>query len=241
MTLGRNSREEYEVPNVLKDQPFYGIELDEAQEKFRDDIWDKEKLIVFCNAKSGTGKTTIAVGVANMMCKYKRYKHIIYIASPTQEQKQGYLKGSLEEKSEPYFEPLYDAMAKLGISMSCVKSENNMMAQKEDTAYIECATHTFMRGINFEDSVIIIDEAQNFYVDELKKVLTRIHDNCKVIVIGHTGQIDLYSHIERSGFSAYMKHYGDKSDERVSICKLEKNYRGWISTVADELEREQNN
>lgn len=231
-------KEVFDVPKDLTEHPFYGLELDKDQEKFRDAAWDESVRILFCNAKSGTGKSTLAVGVANLMYKYGKYKKIIYIAAPTQEQKQGYLKGSIEEKSEPYFEPMYNAMDKLGISMSCVLSENNMMAKKEATAYIECVTHTFLRGINFEESVVIIDEAQNFYADELKKVLTRIHDSCKVIVIGHTGQIDLYNHPDRSGFSSYIEYFENTGDSRVAICELNKNYRGWISNTADEYEGE---
>lgn len=224
------------VKNLNELATFYGFELDDEQKKFRDDIYNKDKLIIFCNAKSGTGKTTISVGVADIMCKCGMYDKIVYIASPTQEQKQGYLKGSLEEKSAPYFEPLYDAMVELGIPESSVVSEDNMIGQKEGRAYIYCTTHTYLRGVNFKNSVVIIDEAQNFYKDELKKTLTRIHDNCKVIVIGHTGQVDLYSHPERSGFIMYMNHFKNTNDDRVSICNLTSNYRGWISTVADSLD-----
>ena len=81
--------------------------------------------------------------------------------------------------------------------------------------------------------VIIIDEAQNFYKDELKKVLTRVHDTCKVIVIGHTGQIDLYHHPENSGFAPYIKHFEDI--DWAQICHLTNNYRGKISNHADSL------
>lgn len=92
-----------------------------------------------------------------------------------------------------------------------------------------------MRGCNFENKVIIIDESQNLYADELKKVLTRIHDNCKVIVIGHSGQIDLYDHPDHSGFVTYLDLFKKTNDSRVEICELTKNYRGWISTTADSL------
>ena len=95
-------------------------------------------------------------------------------------------------------------------------------------------THTFLRRCNFENKVIILDEAQNYYTDELKKVLTRIHDNCKVIVIGHSGQIDLYNNPQNSGFVRYLNHFS--KDDRCAVCQLTHNYRGWISNFADELE-----
>ena len=56
-----------DAPASLEDHPFYGLELDDEQKVFRDAIWNSEKLIVFCNSKAGTGKTTIATGVANMI------------------------------------------------------------------------------------------------------------------------------------------------------------------------------
>ena len=59
-----------DVPETLDNHPFYGLELDEEQEKFRDAIWSNDKPIVFCNAKAGTGKTTIATGVADLRVKY---------------------------------------------------------------------------------------------------------------------------------------------------------------------------
>ena len=107
------------------------------------------------------------------------------------------------------------------------------MNEKNGTAYIRCVTHTFLRGTNFENKVVIIDEAQNYYFDELMKVLTRIHDSCKVIVIGHDGQIDLYKNPERSGFVRYLNWF--MGDERCEVCELKNNYRGWISQHADSL------
>ena len=190
MAKKRTGSDIYDVPMSLRDQPFYGLVLDEQQQVFRDAIWDENKLIVFCNAKAGTGKTLIATATANLLCKYGRYEGIVYIASPTQEQKQGYLKGSIEEKSEPYFEPFYQALKKIGVNLNTAFYDDSVN-EKYQTAYIECLTHTFLRGTNFENKVVIVDEAQNFYFDELMKVLTRIHDNCKVIVIGHDGQNDL--------------------------------------------------
>ena len=220
-------------PETLSEHPFFGFKLDEEQVKFRDAIWDKDNLIVFCNARAGTGKTTIATATADLLVKYGFYKGIVYIASPTQEQKQGYLKGTIEEKSEPYFEPFYQALEKIGVNLNTA-TYADIMNEKNGTAYIECMTHTFLRGCNFENKVIILDEAQNYYTDELKKVLTRIHDNCKVIVIGHSGQIDLYNNPQNSGFVRYPNHFSN--DDRCAVCQLTHNYRGWISNFADELE-----
>lgn len=222
-----------DIPENLDNHPFYGLELDDEQKVFRDSIWSKDKDIIFVNAKAGTGKTTIATAVADLLVKYNRYDGIVYIAAPVQESKQGYLPGSIDDKSAPYFEPFYQALDKIGVNANTA-TFSDIANEKFGTAYIRCMVHTFLRGCNFENKVVILDEAQNLYFDEMKKVLTRMHDNCKVIVIGHSQQCDIYYNPERSGFVKYLNHFA--KNDRCAVCQLTKNYRGWISTVADELE-----
>lgn len=210
------------------------LQLDEYQTNFVDAIINPDKLIVFCNSKAGTGKTTLAVGAAQMLIDAGGYQNgIYYIASPTQEVKQGFLPGTINKKSEPYFEPFYEALHEIGVNKFYANYDDVESQKFGDSSY-HAITHTYVRGRNLKNSVVIIDEAQNYYNEELKKVLTRCKDSCKVIVIGHTGQCDLVDHPERSGFARYIKHFSN--DERCSICTLIKNYRGWISSKADELE-----
>lgn len=225
-----------EVPSTLKDKPFYGLNLDEYQENFRDAIWSPETIAVFCDAKAGTGKTTIALGTANLLVQYGFYDGIVYIVFPTNEMKQGYLPGTQEEKTAPYIQPLIDACISCGLEPSIViKSDDNIQAQKEGRSYIEYMAETYMRGINLDHKVIILDEASNAYGDVLRKVLTRIHDNSKAIVIGSHVQCDLLKHSERSGFVPYINAFKEANDPRVKVCELKKNYRGWFSTFCDEV------
>lgn len=232
-----NQPNKISYPEKLPDDQFYGMILDKDQIKLKDAIWSDDTILVIVDAKAGTGKTTVAVGVANLLVHYGRYDGIVYIASPVNEIKQGYLPGSLEEKSAPYFDPIYEALLKCNVNLNTAlssKIENN----KYGTAYVDTITHTYLRGTNFENKVVIIDESQNYYADELKKVLTRIHDNCKVILIGHTGQVDIYKNKDRSGFKYYLDYYNNpkfSNDPRVAICELHTNHRGWLSTTADDL------
>lgn len=224
------------APDTLENHVFYGLILDEEQKEFRDAIWDKNKIVVICNSRAGTGKTTISLATANLLVEYGRYDGIVYIMAPTQEQKQGYLPGGLEEKSAPYMEPLVEAMYTLGIPPTALIDDADMSSQKTGNAYIKFTVDTYLRGCNFENKVVIIDESANFYFDEMKKVLTRIHDNCKVVIIGHDGQCDLYKHKERSGFIPYLKAFENiKDDSRVAICKLNTNHRGWFSNFCDDV------
>ena len=235
------SRDPEFAPKTLQDHPFYGLELDPEQEIFRDAIWDPEKTIVVCNAKAGTGKSTIAVGTANLLVQYGRYDGIIYIMSPTQEERMGYLPGTLEEKAAPYMQPLVDAMITLGIPEYALMSDDNIKGAKTGDAYIQFMTEIYLRGCNLDNKVIIIDEAANYHFDSLKKTLTRIHDSAKVILIGHTGQCDLFRHPERSGFKPYLDAFQREVDNgghhanNIAICHLTQNHRGWLSNFCDNV------
>lgn len=222
-----------EAPKNLDECLFYGINLDEEQRAFANAIWNPENLIVFCDAKAGTGKTTIATGVANMLVQYGLYDGIVYIAAPVQEEKLGYMPGDIQSKTSQYFDSLYQALIKLNIQPQTAINQLAVENMKNGTGYIDTITHVFLRGQNFENKVVIVEESQNMYTDELRKVLTRIHDNCKTIVIGHRGQCDLYHHPENSGFAKYIEHF--KDEPYAQICTLTKNYRGKVSTHADAL------
>lgn len=221
-----------EAPALITSENFYGIILDDDQLAFANAVWDKGKDIVFVNAKAGTGKTFVATGVANLLVQYGFFNSIIYIMSPYGERIQGWLPGSIEEKSSVYFEPFMQALISCNVNpyTALVADINN---QKSGTGYIECITDTFLRGQNLNNAVVIIDEAQNYTIAQLKKILTRVGNNVKVIVIGHTLQCDLDNkHI--SGFSKYIEHF--RNLERAAVCNLTTNHRSWISQHADELE-----
>ena len=216
-----------------KKRQFYSMILDDEQVAFVEAIKNANKTIVFCDAPAGTGKTTLAMGAANILVQDKRngLDGIVYIVSPYGEGKQGYLPGSITEKSEVYYEPAYQAMVEIGLNpFSDVENKSLSEKKKNGDGFVKMLTHTYLRGTNLQNKVVILDESQNYTVAELKKVLTRCHDTCKVIVIGHTGQIDING---RSGFANYMRHFD--GHEKCAVCKLTTNHRGWLSTYADEL------
>ena len=219
-------------PDKLDKFPFYGYELDDEQLIFANSIWDSGKDIIFCNACAGTGKTTVATGVANMLVKYGFYENIIYIMSPYGERKQGWLPGTITEKSSVYFEAFYQALKNCDINPMTSINDDTMVNQKTGRGYITCITDTFLRGSTLDNAVVIIDEAQNYTTAQLKKTLTRIGSHSKVVVIGHDLQCDL-DNPRLSGFIKYLNHF--KTKERTAICSLTTNHRSWISQYADEL------
>lgn len=221
-----------EPPKTLEAFPFYNFNLDEDQLEFANAIWNPEKLIVFCNSPSGTGKTQVAMGVANMLVRYGFYDGIVGVVSPCEESRQGFLPGGIAQKSAVYFEPFYQSMLECNMNPETDISDEDMINEKNGTAFVRLITHTFTRGTSFQNKVIILDEFQNFAFKDAKKMLTRCSDNNKIIVIGHDGQCDLEDK-NQSGFIPYMEHY--QNDSRCAVCELKTNHRGWVSSHADKL------
>lgn len=228
-----------DIPRTLKGEKFYGLKLDDEQKEFAEAIWNPNIDIVWCNAKAGCGKSVVALGVANMLVKYGLFDNIVWLINPTQEQAIGYRPGTTEEKILPYMGPLYDAAASLGINpYTDIDICTDDWGQKK-TGYIECMTPIFLRGRNIpcsqdQKTILICDECQNMYIDQIQTVLTRVNVGAKVIMIGHTGQCDLYHNPERSGFAPFIELFRGK--ERSVICKLTTNHRSWISQHADTID-----
>lgn len=224
------------TPENLSESTFFkrlSFELTDEQVVFRDAIYDKNNYMIMCNAKAGSSKTTIAIATACCMVELGLYDEILYCFSLNNgfQNSLGLLPGGQQEKESNFYEPCCQALVECGYLPEKVVKELSDCTE----AFVSCRSHTFMRGTNIgERTILIIDEAQLFYFDELKKVLTRVKDGAKVIVIGHTGQNDIVSHPERSGFKPYLDYFGDM--DHVAVCELKNNYRGWISRMADDLE-----
>jgi predicted ribonuclease YlaK len=86
-----------------------------------------------------------------------------------------------------------------------------------------------MRGGNIKNAIVVIDEAQNLTKDELRTILTRIHDSCHVVVMGDFKQCDIDQ--KKSGFLHYLEHY--RTESYTLVCELTKNFRGLISAHAE--------
>lgn len=178
-----------------------------------------------------THNTTIAVATANMLARYNMFDSIVYIVAPCNEDRLGMLPGGIDNKLAPYSTPLYQALVECGEQPEAIISQDENGYSKNG-AYIYFTSHTYLRGTNYKDKIVIIDEAQNYSFFDLKKTLTRCLDSSKVIVIGHAGQRDTCRN-GVSAFERYIEHF--KGDPRTAVCPLTKNYRGWIASHADEL------
>lgn len=229
--------ESSEIPKELDAQSFYGLKLDSDQIEFVKKIFDPEIDIVFCNARSGSGKTVCALGAAKLLVKSGAYNEIQYLMIPHSEKEQrcGYRPGTTETKLSPYFLPLYDAAPTLNINQYTDINTASDDWQPAGGGYITCVTDIWMRGRTIKPgTILIIDETQNGFVDQIKTILTRTTDGCKVICIGQREQCDLINHADKSGFIPYLEHF--RGQDRCAVCELHTNHRGWISTWADQMQ-----
>ena len=167
--------------------------------------------MVFAIGPAGTGKTYTAVALAVKALKNKEVKRII-LTRPAVEagENLGFLPGDLQEKLDPYMQPLYDAL-------------NDMIPGDKLTQYIEnriiqIAPLAFMRGRTLDNAFVILDEAQNTTESQMKMFLTRMGSNAKFIVTGDVTQIDLPSK-QPSGLVQAVRYL--KKVEGISIIELD--------------------
>jgi len=140
--------------------------------------------LTFALGPAGTGKTYIAIALAVKALKNREVRKII-LSRPAVEagEKLGFLPGDMKDKIDPYLQPLYDALEDM---IPAVKLKEYM-----ESNVIQIAPLAFMRGRTLNDAVIVLDEAQNTTVHQIKMFLTRLGTNAKMIITGDATQIDL--------------------------------------------------
>ena len=223
----------------MDDNLFFGLgpTLTNEQQELLDALFDPDIKVVVIPSAAGTGKTTIVTGAAKIMGK-----ELVYVFPNVSEDEFGYLPGPLWEKYYQYLGPLFDALEEIGdIPEKVVFNEDaikdpSMRSQQarsleNGVIWVYPKPHAFLRGRNLKGSkVIFIDECQNFTKSQLKKIITRVHDDCKLVLAGHMGQCDLHL---RSGFPDYINFY--RQAEYAKVIELNKCFRGMIAADADRV------
>ncbi len=140
--------------------------------------------MVFAIGPAGTGKTYTGVALAVKALKEKKVRRII-LTRPAVEagENLGFLPGDLNEKLDPYMQPLYDALRDM--------IPNETLQSHIEKGIIQIAPLAFMRGRTLDNAFVILDEAQNSTHSQMKMFLTRMGKNAKFMITGDPGQIDL--------------------------------------------------
>ena len=164
--------------------------------------------VVFGIGPAGTGKTFLAVTLAVTALKRGQVKRIV-LTRPAVEagESLGFLPGDLKEKVDPYLRPVYDALYQI-----LGKEQTTRLMERE---IIEIAPLAYMRGRTLEDAFVILDEAQNTTIMQMKMFLTRLGFNSKMIVNGDMSQIDLPRRVKSGLVDAMEKLKGIKAIDFV--------------------------
>ena len=157
--------------------------------------------VVFGIGPAGTGKTFLAVVLAVQALKEGRVKKII-LTRPAVEagESLGFLPGDLKEKVDPYLRPVYDAL----YTIYGAEQTNRLM----ERGVIEIAPLAYMRGRTLDDAFVILDEAQNTTIAQMKMFLTRLGFGSKMIINGDRTQIDLPKGVKSGLVDAQSKLKG---------------------------------
>jgi phosphate starvation-inducible protein PhoH len=163
---------------------------------------------ILANGSAGTGKTFAAIylGLTDLLSKKEKQNKMIIVRSAVPSREIGFLPGTNEEKLEPYETPYRDIFADLF---------------KRKTAYdhmkrqhlVRFTPTSFVRGLTWDNAVIIVDEIQNMTFPEINSIITRVGANSKLIIVGDQPQTDLY---RKSNDQSGMKNFliiADKMDE----------------------------
>lgn len=168
--------------------------------------------MVFADGPAGTAKTYLAVQCAVELLKKRAVESVIYIRSVVESasQKMGSLPGEVDDKFLPWSMPLIEKLDEL----VGIPTRQNLMSK----GLVECVPVNFVRGLTFNNAVVIVDEAQNLTHNELVTILTRFGENSKFIVVGDTNQSDING---KTGFAPIFKCFNNDTSEEQGIYTFE--------------------
>jgi phosphate starvation-inducible protein PhoH and related proteins len=170
----------------LKDLPTLGSFTLQTprQQRYVEAIRSEEKALVFGVGPAGTGKTFLAVTAAVEALRNSAVDKIV-VTRPAVEagERLGFLPGALEEKVDPYLQPIWDAFRS--------QMRDDELKSRREQNKIEVAPLAFMRGRTLTNAFVIVDEAQNASIQQMKMVLTRLGQGSQMVVTGDPTQIDL--------------------------------------------------
>lgn len=214
-----------DISTSSKDRDRFYARMSSEQHALFDSI--QKNSFTFCKASAGTGKTTVAMAAMLDLLVTGKVAKIIYIQKCSPRfLEHGFLPGTAEEKTANLYIALYDAMETLGVNQWEVK-------EMVDRGQLLLKTDSDLRGCNFENAGVCLDETENMDFHTLKLILTRVHDSCHVCMLGDEKQKD------GCGDNNVFIAYGEYMAKNVpgEIVSLTHNFRGRLSKIAENFER----
>lgn len=174
----------------------------------------QEHDLVFCVGPAGTGKTYLAVAMAVAALKQERIRRIVLVRPAVEAgESLGYLPGDLQAKINPYLRPLLDALREM--------MDYDQIKRYTEQDLIEVIPLAYMRGRTLNEAFIILDEAQNTTISQMKMFLTRMGRNSKIVVSGDTTQVDLPSHTQSGLVDAMRRLKGIEGLTQVRLSNAD--------------------
>ena len=239
-----NDIEEYQNKKLRPNNPFHELRVEvkpktDNQKKLVEAIQKNE--ITIASGFPGTGKTFLACAEALKLLKDSNspYKRIILVKSVTtlKDEEIGFIKGTIEDKMEPFMDSFLDNFNKIiGESLT-----NKLREQ----GFIQIRPIAYVRGRSIDNSLIIIDEAQNISLENMRTLMTRIGDNSKIVILGDVKQKDIRNKKE-SSLGVVLERFKDKQGfGTVELRNTEDIVRNpiikIIEDVFDDMEEEKGN
>ena len=204
------------IPKIVNNLEF----KTDNQKLFYQRISDFNNQLILCHGIAGTGKTYVSCykALQDVLRRGTPYNKLIII-NPTvdvgNEDKLGYLPGELSQKIQQYNESTFTILNSI-----VGKAKANKLIQD---GKVEIGVLNFLRGVNLEDCYVVLDEAQNVSPMQIKTIMTRISENCKMIIQGDMSQCDKYktngvTNYEKSGFyDVWYRLKGVKGVEHMAF------------------------
>jgi len=227
------NKEPLDLSKLTKRDFPYKNKLDRDQEDMVNKLYKKGRVVV--DSRTGSGKTTVATQAMKALLDKGHINGIYYVVFPVQEESLGYLPGDVSDKIKEYARPFIEALVRAGVNPQGLDIDR--ICDEDFEGDYNVVAHTYLRGRTLENKGVIVDEIQNGKPKEIKKTLTRLEDDCYILMAGHNGQIDI--DVNDSGFSKLKHHFkrGIESDTftDVDFANLSVNHRGYFSSWVDEM------
>jgi PhoH-like ATPase len=215
-------------------EPIWGIRPQNREQRYALDALVAEHVrLVTLSGKAGTGKTLLAVAAGLQQVARSRDFRRLVIARPTVPvgKELGFLPGTLEEKLDPWMQPIHDALDMLG---DLGGNGGHRTADLMRNGSIEVEALSYIRGRSLAGQFIVIDEAQNLTPLEAKTILTRVGPGTKIVFAGDLTQIDTpYLDFASSGFTHIISKFKDKGI--AAHVELVKGERSELAEMAADL------